>query len=265
MTNVADRSMSLALRGITRISGSDTLDKIKGRKPMELLLYRGTRDGFKAISAAGRTFSPPKKSSGKDGARLKTGSPSGQFDLTPDDEQQFLVEAVSDFAANRLRAIAHESEKGGIHQLSPRRLMRVLTWAASLCESREPARAEALYLQSVHLAAQQALEARSELREAYQAYRSAHDIARHYREEIVPTARLVSEEKLLRYNGMFISVFELLADARAQIASVHGAIEAQRDFWLAEADLQLALVGRPTLTGPGPNEAGSAAAAGPAH
>jgi len=127
------------------------------------------------------------------------------------------------------------------------------------------ARAEALYLQSVHLAAQQALEARSELREAYQAYRSAHDIARHYREEIVPTARLVSEEKLLRYNGMFISVFELLADARAQIASVHGSIEAQRDFWLAEADLQLALVGRPTLTGPGPSEAGSASAAGPAH
>jgi len=64
---------------------------------------------------------------------------------------------------------------------------------------------------------------------------------------------------------MFISVFELLADARAQIASVHGAIEAQRDFWLAEADLQLALVGRPTLTGPGPSEAGGATSAAPAH
>jgi alkylation response protein AidB-like acyl-CoA dehydrogenase len=116
MTNVADRSMSFALRNITRVAGSDTLDRIKGRKPMELLLYRGTRDGFKAIAAAGRTFSPPKKSTGKDGARLKTASASGQFDLTPDDEQQFLIEAVSDFAANRLRTIAHEAEKDGIPQ-----------------------------------------------------------------------------------------------------------------------------------------------------
>jgi len=39
-----------------------------------------------------------------------------------------------------------------------------------------------------------------------------------------------------RYNGMLIGVFELLADARAQIASVNAAIEAQRDFWLADAD-----------------------------
>ena len=34
---------------------------------------------------------------------------------------------------------------------------------------------------------------------------------------------------------MLIGVFELLADAREQIASVNAAIEAQRDFWLAEA------------------------------
>ena len=54
-------------------------------------------------------------------------------------------------------------------------------------------------------------------------------------------ARSISEEKLLRYNGMLISVFELLADAREQVASVNAAIEALRDFWIAEADLQAAL------------------------
>jgi hypothetical protein len=52
---------------------------------------------------------------------------------------------------------------------------------------------------------------------------------------------------VLRYNGMLIGVFELLADARMQIASVNGAIEALRDFWLAEADLEMALVGKPSL------------------
>jgi len=63
----------------------------------------------------------------------------------------------------------------------------------------------------------------------------------------VPLAKRISGENLLRYNGMFIGVFELLADMRAQIETVNAALAAQRDFWLAEADLDLAMVGRPTL------------------
>jgi hypothetical protein len=42
----------------------------------------------------------------------------------------------------------------------------------------------------------------------------------------VPLRKQIAEENLLRYNGMLIGVFELLADARAQIASVNAAIEA---------------------------------------
>jgi outer membrane protein TolC len=109
------------------------------------------------------------------------------------------------------------------------------------------ARAEHLYLQTAHRAAAAAIDARSEVREAYGAYRSAWDIARHQRDEIVPLARRVSEENLLRYNGMLIGVFELLADTRTQIASVNGAIDALRDFWLAHAVLEMALIGKPGL------------------
>lgn len=47
---------------------------------------------------------------------------------------------------------------------------------------------------------------------------------------------------MLRYNGMLVSVFELLADAREQISSVIAAIEAQRDFWISDADLQAAML-----------------------
>jgi hypothetical protein len=61
-------------------------------------------------------------------------------------------------------------------------------------------------------------------------------------------AQAIAEENLLRYNGMLIGVFELLADARAQIASVNAAIDAKRDFWLAQADLDMALIGKPSLT-----------------
>jgi len=109
-------------------------------------------------------------------------------------------------------------------------------------------KAEAYYMQAVNRAAETAVNARSEVREAYLAWRTAYDIARHYRDELVPLAKRISDENLLRYNGMLIGVFELLADARAQIATVNAAISAQRDFWLANADLDMAMVGKPNLT-----------------
>ena len=106
------------------------------------------------------------------------------------------------------------------------------------------AQAEALYLQAFEQAAQTAIDARSEVREAYGQYRLAWDVARHHREVLVPLRQRISEENLLRYNGMLIGVFELLADARAQIAAVDAAIGALRDFWLAQARLDMAMLGR---------------------
>ncbi|MDX3905088.1 MAG: TolC family protein [Pigmentiphaga sp.] len=109
------------------------------------------------------------------------------------------------------------------------------------------ARAQSTYMQTVERAAQVAIDARSEVRHAYAAYRAAYDIARHVRDEVVPIRQRIAEENLLRYNGMLIGVFELLADARAQIASVEGYIAALRDFWVAQSDLELAMLGRPAL------------------
>ena len=57
-------------------------------------------------------------------------------------------------------------------------------------------------------------------------------------------------ENQLRYNGMLISVFELLADARSQITSVNGYIDALRDYWIAQADLDMALIGKPGMSAP---------------
>lgn len=110
------------------------------------------------------------------------------------------------------------------------------------------ARAEAIYMQSFDRAAEAAVNARSEVRETYAGYRSSYDIARHFRDEIVPLRKRVSDENLQRYNGMLIGVFELLADARSQILSVNGSIEALRDFWIARADLDMALIGKPSIS-----------------
>ena len=105
------------------------------------------------------------------------------------------------------------------------------------------AKAEALYMQAVHRLAQTAIDAESETREAYVAYRTAYDTAKHYRDEIVPLRKKISDENVQRYNGMLISVFELLADARKQVASVKDSIEALRDFWISETALQAAING----------------------
>ena len=88
----------------------------------------------------------------------------------------------------------------------------------------------------------------SNLRESYSAYRTAYDVARHYRDEVVPLRKVISEENQLLYNGMLISTFELLADARDQISAVAAAMDAQQQFWLADAALQASLIGRPTST-----------------
>ena len=108
------------------------------------------------------------------------------------------------------------------------------------------ARAEATYMQSVQRTADIAVRARSEVREAYAAYRTTYDVAKHYRENVVPLRKQISDEVLLRYNGMLASVFELLIDARDQVTSVNTAIQAQRDFWIAETNLQAAINGRGT-------------------
>ena len=88
--------------------------------------------------------------------------------------------------------------------------------------------------------------ATSQLRESYSAYRTAYDMARHYRDEVVPLRKTMADENVLRYNGMLIGVFEFIADNRDQISSVISAINAYQQFWLADAALSASMTGKPT-------------------
>jgi outer membrane protein TolC len=103
--------------------------------------------------------------------------------------------------------------------------------------------AEETYMRAVNRLMERAVNARSEAREAYQAYRGAYDIARHYDREVLPLRKIISEETLLNYNAMIRDLFALLADARARVLANVQAIEARRDFWLASVDLNAAIVG----------------------
>ncbi|NEJ02124.1 TolC family protein [Rhizobium leguminosarum] len=104
-------------------------------------------------------------------------------------------------------------------------------------------KAEVAYMRAANLLAEKAVNVRSEARSAYQAYRSNYDIARHYRNDVVPLRTKVEEESLLTYNGMISNTFELLTDTRDKINSILLSVNAKRDFWLAEANLAPAIYG----------------------
>jgi outer membrane protein TolC len=103
--------------------------------------------------------------------------------------------------------------------------------------------AEQTYMLAVNRLVEKAVNVRSEARDAYRGYRSAYDIAGHYQREVLPLRKIISDETLLRYNAMQIDVFALLAEARQRIAATIAAIEAQRSFWLAAAELKAAITG----------------------
>ncbi|HYD75684.1 MAG TPA: TolC family protein [Ramlibacter sp.] len=107
--------------------------------------------------------------------------------------------------------------------------------------------------------------ASSRLREGYSAYRTAYERARHYRDEIVPLRKTISEENVLRYNGMLIGVFELLADHRGQVGAVIAAIDAQQAFWLADAALSASLIGQPLAAAPAATSRSAASGEAAAH
>jgi outer membrane protein TolC len=104
-------------------------------------------------------------------------------------------------------------------------------------------KAEERYMQAVNRLAAKAVNVRSEAREAYRGYRASYDIARHYQREVLPLRKIISDETLLRYNAMQIDVFALLKEARQRVTSTMAAIEAQRDFHLAQVNLGTAILG----------------------
>jgi len=137
-------------------------------------------------------------------------------------------------------------------------------WTRQRASRREPG-ADALWdaMGNAARVRELAVKARSEAREAYHGYRTAWDLASHYEKEVLPLSRFINDETLLRYNGMLASVFELLAEARAQAQAASNAVEARRDFWLADIELRNVLSGAPYDAAPGtpPQRTPSGAAA----
>lgn len=105
------------------------------------------------------------------------------------------------------------------------------------------AQAEESYMQAANRLAEKAVNVRSEAREAYQVWRGTRDVAALYLGQVLPLRKIIQDESLLQYNGMLIDVTQLIADARGKMLSQVAAINAKRDFWIADVDFKHVLIG----------------------
>ncbi|MCL3837246.1 acyl-CoA dehydrogenase family protein [Aeromicrobium duanguangcaii] len=93
---------------LNKLAASETLDRFGLRKFAERAVHGTTKTSFQAIGAAQRSFT---KVSGKaQGDRPAAARPSGVFDLTPTEDQQMMVDVISEFAAEVLRPGAEQAE-----------------------------------------------------------------------------------------------------------------------------------------------------------
>lgn len=100
------------------------------------------------------------------------------------------------------------------------------------------------------------LTAESQLRERFADHQATLATAQQASKVLGPVRKRLLDERLKQYNGMLIGPFELIDEARAHVAAVLTTLDAQRDFWLADAALVAAIDG---LDGPdaGANRASS--------
>lgn len=101
-------AMGLGLAALNKIASSAVIDKVGLRKPVESLVFNGTKRGFQAVAATGRAFKATQKLNKP--ARLSTAPDTGLFDLEPTEEQQMIVETVREFAAEQLRTAAIDAD-----------------------------------------------------------------------------------------------------------------------------------------------------------
>jgi len=106
-------AIELGLALVTPLVGQEFLDRYKLREPLNRGLQYGVKQVFSVAGAASRQF---KRASGAQGGptRLKK-SGSDYFDLTPDDEQQMIVDTLGEFAEEVMRPAAHDADESATY------------------------------------------------------------------------------------------------------------------------------------------------------
>ena len=101
--------MGYAVAAMSRLAQSDLLDRLRLRKQAEQAVFTVTRGGFRTATTAGRAFTRAGKR-GKAGQRAVSAASRGVFDLTPTEDEQMLVDVVTELAAEVVRPAAADAD-----------------------------------------------------------------------------------------------------------------------------------------------------------
>ncbi|MGZ6741024.1 MAG: acyl-CoA dehydrogenase family protein [Nocardioides sp.] len=102
--------IGLAVAALNLVARSDLIDRIGLRKQAEQAVFTVTRNGFRTMTAASRTFTRS-GAKGKPGTRVPAAPAKGVFDLTPTEDEQMLVDVVTEFAEEVVRPAAAEANE----------------------------------------------------------------------------------------------------------------------------------------------------------
>jgi hypothetical protein len=111
--------------------------------------------------------------------------------------------------------------------------------------SKEPRRLSAKEIKAIELGDvnhPESVQSRSVSRLSYETYIEKYQRVKSFKDEILPTQKKISEENLLRYNGMLIDVLHLLEDAEVQSKTVIDYIEANTALLIQSARLEKDLI-----------------------
>jgi len=105
------------------------------------------------------------------------------------------------------------------------------------------ARTEAKVRQLQHRYLGLAVQIRSDVRSARDRMLNARTMVDYSRSTVLPLRHRIVEESQLQYNAMQISLFDLLRAKQEEINAARQSVEAQRDYWIARAELERAVGG----------------------
>src|SRR5262245_22147498 len=96
--------IGFAVAVLNRLARIEALDRFGLRRPTERMVFEATRTGFRTLGAVNRQFA--RAGRGGTPSRLPAAKAAGTFDLTPTEDEQMLVDVVTELAAEVVRPAA---------------------------------------------------------------------------------------------------------------------------------------------------------------
>lgn len=124
LNNLKRDAIGTAMRVLTRFTGSDLAEKYGLGKKVDRVAYESTKTGMRTLGAVNRQFKKikgsgkpvrlPNQTTDESEQPVPTEAPKpgkALFDLNPTEDQEMIVAAVREFAEERLRPVAAESNE----------------------------------------------------------------------------------------------------------------------------------------------------------